>query len=214
MSDAAPGREPNPRRELTVAVLLAVLGSAIALFAASRNWVVIETRRPDPLPPVREIRSGRDAVPWAAAMSFVGLAGGIALLATKRLGRLLVGVVVALSGAIMVAGGVAGWLTDGADYEQVTVTHLWPAASVVGGLAAFVAGSAGRRPGPPVGRDGRQVRRPGRREAPRGRRRSLGRPRPWRGPHRPLNPLRLPALPALGDIFSAIAEKMSPKAGV
>jgi len=141
VSDAAPGREPNPRRELTVAVLLAVLGSAIALFAASRNWVVIETRRPDPLPPVREIRSGRDAVPWAAAMSFVGLAGGIALLATKRLGRLLVGVVVALSGAIMVAGGVAGWLTDGADYQQVTVTHLWPAASVVGGLAAFVAGA-------------------------------------------------------------------------
>jgi hypothetical protein len=141
VSGAVPTREPNPRRELTLAVLLAVLGSALALFAASRNWVVIETRRPAPLPPVRETISGRDSVPWAAAMAFVGLAGGIALLATKRLGRLVVGLVVALAGAIMVAGGIAGWSTSGADYEQVTVTELWPAASIVGGLAALAAGA-------------------------------------------------------------------------
>ena len=137
-SDAV--REPSPRRELTLAVLFAVLGSALALFAASRNWVVIETSRPDPLPPVRETISGREEVPWAAAMAFVGLAGGIALLATKRFGRLIVGVIVALSGAIMVAGGVAALLTEGASYETVAVTELWPAVSIVGGLGAFAAG--------------------------------------------------------------------------
>ncbi len=127
------------RRELTVAVVLAVLGSALALLATSRVWVEIETPRP-PLPPVREELSGREAVPWAAAMAFVGLAGGIALLATRRIGRTVVGALVGLAGAIMVAGGVSGWTTTGESFERVDVSALWPAAMVVGGVAAFVAG--------------------------------------------------------------------------
>jgi len=131
----------SSRRELTVAVVLAVLGSALALLAASRTWVVIETQRPEPLPPVRETLSGRDAVPWAAAMAFVGLAGGVALLATKRIGRLLVAILVALAGAIMVAGGVAGYLTSGESFEQVDVSAVWPGTSLVGGVAAFLAGA-------------------------------------------------------------------------
>jgi uncharacterized membrane protein (TIGR02234 family) len=133
-------RAGNPRRELAVAVVLAVLGGGLALFAASRTWVVIETPRPAPLPSVEETRSGRDAVPWAAAMAFVGLAGGIALLATKRIGRLVVGAIVALSGAVMIAGGVAGWRTTGETFQDVEVAVLWPAASIVGGVAALLAG--------------------------------------------------------------------------
>jgi uncharacterized protein YfaP (DUF2135 family) len=128
------------RKELTVAVVLAVAGSALALLAASRTWVEIDTPRPAPLPAVHEARSGRDVVPWAAAMAFVGLAGGVALLATRRLGRLIVGALVALAGAIMVAGGVAGWLTSGESPQQVDVSAIWPAASVLGGVCAVVAG--------------------------------------------------------------------------
>jgi len=125
---------------LAVAVVLAVLGSGLALYAASRTWVVTVTPRPEPLPPIRETTSGRDAVPWAAAMAFVGLAGGIALLATRRIGRLVVGALVGLSGAIMVAGGVNGLLTSGASFERVDVNGLWPAVTVLGGVLALVAG--------------------------------------------------------------------------
>jgi hypothetical protein len=130
----------TPRRELTVAVVLAVLGSGLALYAASRTWVVIETPRPEPLPPVREVQSGREAVPWAAAMAFVGLAGALALLATQRLGRLVVGALLALAGGIVVAGGLAGWRTGGASFQQVEITEVWPVVSVLGGGATLVAG--------------------------------------------------------------------------
>jgi uncharacterized membrane protein (TIGR02234 family) len=130
----------TPRRELTIAVVLATVGSALALLAASRTWVEIDTARPAPLPAVHEARSGRDVVPWAAAMAFVGLAGGVALLATRRFGRLLVGALVALAGAIMVAGGVAGWLTTGESFQRVDVSPLWPAVMVLGGVCALVAG--------------------------------------------------------------------------
>jgi uncharacterized membrane protein (TIGR02234 family) len=123
-----------------VAVVLAVAGSTLALFAASRAWVVTETPRPDPLPPVRATTSGRDAVPWATAMAFVGLAGGIALLATRRLGRLVVGAVLVLAGAVMIAGGIAGWAAPGEPYEQVRVHGIWPAATLLGGVAVLVAG--------------------------------------------------------------------------
>lgn len=130
----------TPRRELTLAVVLAVAGSALALLAASRTWVEIDTPRPAPLPALHETQSGRDVVPWAAAMAFVGLAGGVALLATRRLGRLIVGALVALAGAIMIAGGVAGWMTTGEAFQQVEVSAVWPVASVLGGVLALVAG--------------------------------------------------------------------------
>jgi uncharacterized membrane protein (TIGR02234 family) len=121
-------------------VLLAAAGGAVALLAASRNWVITETPRPDPLPPVREELSGRDTVPWATAMAFVALAGGLALLATRRIGRLVVGVVLGLAGAVMIAGAFAGWTTTGTPPERVEVHALWPAVTLIGGMAALAAG--------------------------------------------------------------------------
>jgi uncharacterized membrane protein (TIGR02234 family) len=137
-----PARPGQPAwRELTVAVLLAAVGSGLALYAASRAWVITEVARPQPLPPVVAESSGRDVVPWAAAMAFVGLAGGIALPATRRLGRVVVAAVVAFAGAVMVAGALAGWATGAGPGERVEVRGAWPALFLAGGAAALAAGT-------------------------------------------------------------------------
>lgn len=127
------------RREIVVALLLAGAGSALALYASGRAWVVIETPRPEPLRPWRDVSTGRDAAPWVAAAAVVGLAGAVALLATRRVGRVVVGAVLAVAGAAMAAGGAAGWVHEGgAAWAETSL--LWPAACLLGGISVVVAG--------------------------------------------------------------------------
>lgn len=139
----------SQRRELILAVLLAMAGGALALWVSSRIWVVTEIARPSPLPPVIEEASGRDTVPWATAMAVVALAGGIALLATRRIGRTIVGAILALAGALTIAGGVVGVTVDGKSYEQVEIQPAWPLLCALGGLLVLASGvlavSRGRR---------------------------------------------------------------------
>jgi hypothetical protein len=125
------------RRELTVAVLLCAVGGGLALWATTREWAVLVTARPAPLPPVRDVVSGGDAAPLAAALALVGLAGAAALLAARGFLRVLVGLLLLLAGAGVAAGGVSV-LTDGVAGAQVaTDVRLaagWPALCAVGGL--------------------------------------------------------------------------------
>lgn len=109
--EANQGRGGAPRRgrrELTLAVLLTAAGGGLALYAASRQWWVTHTPRLAPLPDSVEHLKGREVAPWVPAMGFVGLAGAAALLATRRLGRLAVGVLLTLAGIATVGGGVVG----------------------------------------------------------------------------------------------------------
>jgi len=136
------------RRELVTALVLAVAGSALALYAASRTWVVTETPRPRPLPPLREVTTGRDAAPWVTATALVGLAGGVALLAARRTGRIVVGLVLAVAGLGMAAGGITGWAAETGS-GRADVRLLWPAACLLAGgsvvLAGVLAVARGRR---------------------------------------------------------------------
>jgi hypothetical protein len=130
----------SPKRELAVAVILAAAGGALALFASSRTWAVIDTPRPPPLPTAHEEITGRDAVPWASAVSFVALAGGLALLAVRRVARALIGGALVLTGLVEVTGGFTGWLTAGSAFETVQTRAAWPAAFVAAGIIVLLSG--------------------------------------------------------------------------
>lgn len=91
------------RRELQVAVLLCLLGAGLVLFAAGRPWVQYTDLAPLTIDAVRTSVRGSHIVPGAQALGYVGLAGVVALAATRGVGRLLVGVLVLASGIGVVA---------------------------------------------------------------------------------------------------------------
>jgi len=137
--ESAPRR--SGRRELALAVVACTAGAAIALFAASRTWAVVEQVRPAPLPALREPRTGASLAPWLPALALVALAGAGALVATRRTGRLLVGVLLAACGlGLVAAAGLA--VGNGAPAG-------WPVLCAVGGVVVagtgLVAVRRGRR---------------------------------------------------------------------
>ena len=123
---------------MTYAVLLCLAGAGLALFAATRTWSVEITTRPAPLSPLRDVRTGGGLLPWLPALALVGLAAAGALLATRGVGRRLVGGLLALVGLGVVAGGGVrpGWSPAGA-------TRVWsrPLLCVLGGLLVAAAGA-------------------------------------------------------------------------
>lgn len=123
------------RRALTLAVLACVVGSAVALGAATRTWTVEVATRPDPLPPLRHARTGSALLPWLPALAVVALAGAGALLATRRTGRVAVGVLLVVSGAGVLAGGIYGLVAVD------SVRAVWPTLCVLGGGLVAVVGA-------------------------------------------------------------------------
>jgi hypothetical protein len=62
-------------RDRTLAVVACVAGAALALFAAGRGWTEVTQARPEPLPPLHEVRTGSALLPWLPAAALVALAG-------------------------------------------------------------------------------------------------------------------------------------------
>jgi hypothetical protein len=120
-------------RELAVAVLVCAVAAGLALYTASRAWVIEVIARPAPLPATTVSRTGGSLVPAIPALALVGLAAAGALLATRGRGRIVVGVLLLLCGLGLVVG--AAYAVAGP--ERVGVA--WPVASMVcGGLVAAV----------------------------------------------------------------------------
>jgi Tryptophan-associated transmembrane protein (Trp_oprn_chp) len=116
------------RRALAFAVAGCALGAAVALLAATRTWTVQETRQSAPPAVLRTPRTGSALEPWLAALALVALAGAGALLATWGRSRALVGVLLVLAGAGVLAGGVRGLVA------VAGVTAAWPVLAVAGAL--------------------------------------------------------------------------------
>ncbi|MGH3326445.1 MAG: Trp biosynthesis-associated membrane protein, partial [Streptomycetales bacterium] len=104
------------RRQLLVAVGLALAGGALTLGAASRPWahaLVTEGPLRATLQP-----SGNTLGPAATGLGIVGVAGALAIAATRRVGRLLTGLLLLFAGAgiavsaVMTVSGVEGALRD------------------------------------------------------------------------------------------------------
>jgi hypothetical protein len=135
--------EGTPRRQLGYAVVACLAGAGLALFAATRTWVVEIDARPTPLPPIRTARTGGELIGWLPALAIVGVAGAGALLATRAAARRAVGVLLLLVGI-----GIAGAVVY-AGVEHDGLTAPWPVLCTLGGLvvagAGVAAGTRGQR---------------------------------------------------------------------
>ncbi|MEU0080168.1 Trp biosynthesis-associated membrane protein [Micromonospora tulbaghiae] len=121
------------RRELAYAVLLCLAGAGLACWAVTRTWAVEVTARGS-LPSGRAGRTGTELLPWVLALTYVGLAGGGAVLATRGRLRRLLGVLLATVGVAVTVGGGIGLTETG-------VSRQWPALVLAGGLALAAGGA-------------------------------------------------------------------------
>jgi uncharacterized membrane protein (TIGR02234 family) len=145
MSSAAPAPRRDPaRRELGSAVLLVLAGAVLLLVSTAGDWVTGVQVRPDPLPPSPVAVSGGEAAGPVRALALVVLAGVPALAATRRTGRVVVGVLLVLAG---VAAGAATAQVLGdpgavvpADAQEVAVSGR-PLLALAGAAVTAVAGA-------------------------------------------------------------------------
>ncbi len=143
------------RRELVLAVVLVLAGAALVLLASSRTWVSAAWVVPG-FPAVRVQVAGAEAAPVVRATGLVALAGVVALLATRRRARAVVGAVVVLAAAALVTASVLFWSGQravaeaaleraggssgrGAEVAELATT-AWPAVALVGGLLVAAGG--------------------------------------------------------------------------
>jgi hypothetical protein len=126
------------RRGLATAVLACVVGAGIALFAATRTWSTTTQRQAPPLPDKLVHHTGGSLIGWLPALALVGLAGAGALLATRGIGRTIIGVLLVIVGL-----GVVGGAIDGLDMAA----GVWPVFVGVGGLGIAWSGLAALRSG-------------------------------------------------------------------
>ncbi len=122
------------RRPLWYAVLLCLVGAGLALFAATRTWTVETITRSAPLPSLRVERTGADLLPWLPALAVVGLAGAGAVLATRGVGRRVIGALLLVVGLALSSAGAIGLTWD-------LVASAWPVGCLLGGLLAAVGGT-------------------------------------------------------------------------
>ena len=89
-------------REYVLVLGAAAAGGVLVLLSVRQGWAQVVTAAPAPLPsgsvPVR----GQDLVPVAGALAVVSLAALAAVIATRGLARRLVGMLLAVSGALTV----------------------------------------------------------------------------------------------------------------
>ncbi|GAA4750690.1 hypothetical protein GCM10023328_36960 [Modestobacter marinus] len=159
MSGSAPPATPptasRARRELTVAVGLCALSGGLALSASGERWADVTVVREPPLPPTAEVLTGSQAAPLVAACGLLLLAAAVAVIAVRGAGRVVVGLLVAVS------GGVLGWsglraVTGSLDLDATGVTSevglgqaqvsidpvaTWPAVALVAGVLGVLSGA-------------------------------------------------------------------------
>jgi uncharacterized membrane protein (TIGR02234 family) len=138
------------RRELTGAVLGAVLAGGLALSAGGQAWARVTAERAVPLPPVTTALTGADAAPLVPAAGLVLLAAAAALLAVRGPGRAVVGLLMAVAGGVLAWSGLRA-LTGGlaaaaaGDFAgrgalTVDISLAWPVLAIVAGLLGVGAG--------------------------------------------------------------------------
>ncbi|WP_327583120.1 Trp biosynthesis-associated membrane protein [Nonomuraea sp. NBC_00507] len=142
------------RRELWAWLALTVLGCLLVLLAAGREWARVAH-------PAATAPTGGDLGPVLTPVALAGLAGVVAVLATKGVGRRAVGVLLALCGAGAAWGTwtaldgatVTGWvhehntLRSSLGHLPWEIAPLWPvvagagaALMIAGGVVAIARG--------------------------------------------------------------------------
>lgn len=146
--------ETGSRREYAIVLTAGALGAALVLLAAGRPWahaVVVGT-----LGQVRISPTARSVAPAVSGLGLFALASIVAVVATRRVGRLIVGSLCVLAGLGILAGvGRTALNPEGAVHDaavtaagltsptvdEVTVT-AWPFVAAAGALLILLAGLA------------------------------------------------------------------------
>lgn len=143
----------SPRAEVGLAVLLCLLGAFVLLVAAGRSWAVVDLPGTGLLPARAVGVPGSELVPGLQALGLVGLAGVVAVAATRGWGRVVVGAVLLVvgGGVLALVVGVLSDLTaavqdtaivrDAGGTSQGSVDGTgWPSLAGLGGLLLAGAG--------------------------------------------------------------------------
>ncbi|MFI5755266.1 TIGR02234 family membrane protein [Streptomyces sp. NPDC051569] len=141
----------SSRRSLAAALLLGAVGAAVVLLASSQNWAHGTAAVGGGSVPLDA--DGRDVTGVPAALAVVGLAALVAVFAVRRAGRLLVSVLLALSGAGAAAAAFLGASDSSALDEKAArttgdtaatvdaLTHtVWPYLTGAGSVLILLAG--------------------------------------------------------------------------
>jgi uncharacterized membrane protein (TIGR02234 family) len=151
------------RREPLLAALLCLVGAFLVLVGVGQEWAHVEVAA-GPLAPESTVDvAGRDLAAGVQALGLVGLAGVVAIAATRSWGRVVVGVLLALAGLgiVVAAAGVDVVVEAGRVAQGEVGPTPWRAVTVGGGVLLVGAGvlvavrgrrwsSLGRRYEPPA----------------------------------------------------------------
>ncbi len=140
------------------ALLLDLVGAVGALLIALQTWQTITTPRPEPFHADVLHASGRTVSSAPFALALVALAGVVAVLATRGVWRRVVGLVLAVDGALLVwqaivaaapvgtvrarsiVAAVHEAVGEGSAPPRVSTHVVWPALTVVCGVLIVLAG--------------------------------------------------------------------------
>ena len=138
-------------RELAAAVLLCLVGAFLVLVGAGRDWVVVDVAGNGLLPPRRLGVQGSELVAGVRALGLVGLAGVVALAATRRWGRVVVGLLLAVVGLGVLLSVIGADLAveavrsdsvaEAGGADGAGRTTAWPLGTALGGLLLALAGA-------------------------------------------------------------------------
>jgi uncharacterized membrane protein (TIGR02234 family) len=127
-------RTLGPRRELAAVLILGAAGAGLVFLAMRQGWAQVRTAVPAPLPASVVTDSGQSLVPYADALAIAALASLAAVLATRRLARRAVGILLAaLGAAIAVAAGTG---VSAAAARAAASAHVGPGTGAGAGTAA------------------------------------------------------------------------------
>jgi uncharacterized membrane protein (TIGR02234 family) len=97
-----PPAAPRAAREYALVLGVAAAGALLVLLSAHQGWARVVTAAPAPIPGSTVTVNGQAVVPLAGALALASLAGLAAVIATRGLARRLVGVFLAVFGALTV----------------------------------------------------------------------------------------------------------------
>ncbi|SDO74093.1 trp region conserved hypothetical membrane protein [Klenkia soli] len=147
-------RATDPRRELTLAILLCAAGGGLALSSGGQAWADVTVTRQAPLPPVAAVLTGSTLAPLVPACGLLLLSAAVALVALRGWGRTVLGVVLLVAGATVAVSGVRA-LVGSVDVDpgdlgtqvglgdaEVAVRAVagWPVLALVAGVLGVLAG--------------------------------------------------------------------------
>jgi uncharacterized membrane protein (TIGR02234 family) len=130
------------RRAYLLTLVACLVGAVLSVWSATRTWSLLVETRPG-LSDLRTARTGTDVEPWLIGLALVALAGTGALLATHGWVRRVLGGLLALAGAGIVAGSIAG--RAGLDVGRAG--SAWPVLCAIGGAFVVAGGVTAARLG-------------------------------------------------------------------